>query len=63
MWKECTLQKYHEAFAAECQDQRGQHPCKRAGYYLLSGKGDAEASWKNFFHDLSRSYDFPESND
>ena len=27
------------------------------------GKRDAEASWKNFFHDLSGSYDFPESND
>ena len=48
MRKECTLQEYHEAFAAECQDQRGQHPCKGAGYYLLSGEGDAEASWKNF---------------
>ena len=26
MRKECTLQKYHEAFAAKCQDQRGQYP-------------------------------------
>ena len=63
MRKECTLQKYHEAFAAKGQDKRGQYPCKGAGYYLLSGKRDAEASWKNFFHDLSGSYDFPESND
>ena len=25
MRKECTLQEYHEAFAAECQDQRGKY--------------------------------------
>ena len=32
------------------------------GQDLLQGKRDAETTWKNFFHDLSGSYDFPEFN-
>ena len=63
MWKECALQKYHEAFATKCKDQRGKYPCEWTGYHLLSGEGDAEASWKGFFHDFSGSYDILESND
>ena len=27
MWKECALQKYHEAFAAKRKDKRGQYLC------------------------------------
>ena len=60
--KECALQKYHEAFATKRKNKRGKHLCKRTGYHLLQGKGDAETAWKSFFYDLSGSYDIPESN-
>lgn len=62
MREECALQKYHEAFATKRKNKRGKHLCKRTGYHLLQGKGDAETAWKSFFYDLSGSYDIPESN-
>ena len=36
--------------------------CVNGQDITVTGKGDAETAWKSFFHDLSGSYDIPESN-